>query len=838
MKAHKMSTTPPAKSRRTESERATATSGNSAAPQTTVAEPAVAKVVSEKAAAEKSGSETVQVDPAVTAKKPAAPQGTPLCECIVLDVVPGNTPVKAPPVRIFLGTQHEQERAERVFVYSVERFRNPARIYEIYLMRDIAGFDRSTWRTGFTNYRFAIPELAGFVGKAIYNDVDQIYLRDPAELFDLEMGDHGYLSIQPKDTSVMLIDCARMAPWWSLKSARHSGKKALTDDPAAVPGLWGALDGGWNARDLEYHPETTGCLHYTTLHLQPWQPTPDAYAYHPNPMGEIWFSLEHEADATCAQVFGPHRPSAGFKAGAAGRGQTAPDISAQGQGFLDDCAGPQRLHVAYGQQPPEGWDGPAIDLGRAPDLPAPGPVDAVVATGLGAAVPRVDIPWVLDQLFRWAGRAVCLRVDLASLGDDCGPRDPAWWREAMEASAARLPGRSWRLEITGVPGDQVFEARVAASTRIWVLEGKHGGDNAQLHALARSLARTPGWSWESKSLEFNPLHILPPSVLGASVAAISGGARARLAAPWPDLVIAAGKRSAPVARWIKAQSGDKTRLIHIGRPRARLDAFDLILTTAQYRLPALPNVMQMLRPLNQMSDAVIDKAVEAWRADLAAMPSPLIGVALGGPRWPYSFTAGFARDLARRLDALARPDGAGLFITDSPRTPPGFLEAVGRALQSPHRLVHYNSADSKLAYPALLTLCDQLVVTADSASMLAEAANTGKPVYSIEPPRRDEGGLNPLAWARKVVARMRDRTGDRGSPRQQTAVGRLITRMVTRGWLVPPRDMRAYVIAMERHGLVLPLDRPGDGAQIRAPDDHSRSVAAARRVVARAHRVA
>ncbi|MDZ4094195.1 MAG: hypothetical protein U1D35_04710 [Paracoccaceae bacterium] len=462
----------------------------------------------------------------------AAPQRTPLCDCIVLDVAPGITPIKAPPVRIFLGTQHAQERAERVFVYSVERFRNPARVYEIYLMRDIAGFDRSGWRTGFTNYRFAIPELAGFVGKAIYNDVDQIYLRDPAELFDLEMGSHGYLAILAKDTSVMLIDCARMAPWWSLESARHKGKKALTDDPAAVPGLWGALDGGWNARDLEYHPEKTGCLHYTTLHLQPWQPTPDAYAYYPNPMGEVWFNLEHEADAICAQVFGPHRPSAGFKAGAVGKGQTtAPDISAPGQGFLDDCAGPQRLHVAYGQQPPKGWAGPSIDLALAPDLPAPGPIDGVVVTGLGAALPRVDIPWVLDQLFRWAGRAVYLRVDLASLGADCGPKDPVWWREAIEASAARLPGRSWRLEITGAPDDQVFEARVAAASRVWVLEGKHAGDNAQLHALAKALASTPGWSWESKPLEFNPLHILPPSVLGASVATITADARARLAAP-------------------------------------------------------------------------------------------------------------------------------------------------------------------------------------------------------------------------------------------------------------------------------------------------------------------
>ena len=79
-----------------------------------------------------------------------------------------------PPVRIFVGTEPGQYRAERVFVWSVEQVRDPSRSYEIYLMKDLAGFDRSRWLTGFTNYRFAIPHLAGGAGRAIYNDVDQI----------------------------------------------------------------------------------------------------------------------------------------------------------------------------------------------------------------------------------------------------------------------------------------------------------------------------------------------------------------------------------------------------------------------------------------------------------------------------------------------------------------------------------------------------------------------------------------------------------------------------------------------------------------------------------------
>ena len=87
-----------------------------------------------------------------------------------------RAPSTLPPVRIFLGTEEAQYRAERIFFWSIEKFRDPARTYEIHLMNNVAGFDRKGWRTGFTKYRFAIPDFAGRQGKAIYNDVDQIYL--------------------------------------------------------------------------------------------------------------------------------------------------------------------------------------------------------------------------------------------------------------------------------------------------------------------------------------------------------------------------------------------------------------------------------------------------------------------------------------------------------------------------------------------------------------------------------------------------------------------------------------------------------------------------------------
>ncbi len=87
-------------------------------------------------------------------------------ERVVLGVKEGVPPSSKPTVRIFLGTEPAQHRAERIFVWSIEQVRDPSRVYEIHLMKELAGFDRRRWLTGFTNYRYAIPHFAGGKGRA------------------------------------------------------------------------------------------------------------------------------------------------------------------------------------------------------------------------------------------------------------------------------------------------------------------------------------------------------------------------------------------------------------------------------------------------------------------------------------------------------------------------------------------------------------------------------------------------------------------------------------------------------------------------------------------------
>ena len=121
-------------------------------------------------------------------------------------------------------------------------------------------------------------------------------------------------------------------------------------------------------------------------------------------------------------------------------------------------------------------------------------------------------------------------------------------------------------------------------------------------------------------------HYLPNLLQKESTLTLDPPSAAQLLAPWPDIVLDCGKRSVPVARWIKKQSGGRTRLVHLGRPWGAFDWFDLIVTTPQYRVPPRANVQVNAVPMNRPSQSALDEAVGAMaravQSSAAALDRP------------------------------------------------------------------------------------------------------------------------------------------------------------------------------------------------------------------------
>ncbi|MEM7487993.1 MAG: ELM1/GtrOC1 family putative glycosyltransferase [Pseudomonadota bacterium] len=301
----------------------------------------------------------------------------------------------------------------------------------------------------------------------------------------------------------------------------------------------------------------------------------------------------------------------------------------------------------------------------------------------------------------------------------------------------------------------------ASIPHVWALLGHRAGDNAQVRALAQAL----GGRAEAVTLDWRrPLPLWSP-LYGRrrSLAPLTAEARARIGPPWPDLILSIGWRSVPVARWIAGQGG--AAHIHLGRPRAPLEAFDLVLTTAQYGLPDAPNVVRLPGPLGGPDPEVIAAAGETWRDRFAHLHRPWIAILAGGPAPPLRFGPAEGRALGRQANALAQEAGGSLLLATSPRTPAATAEALLDPIDRPAHVFRWGW-DAANPYHAYLALADAFVVTGDSVSMMHEAVRTGRPVHILPLPSRP--ALPPLPDTLPGVTTLR-RAGILRSPRRAGA---------------------------------------------------------------------
>ena len=680
----------------------------------------------------------------------------------------GVVPSEAPTVRIFLGSEPAQRRAERIFVWSIEQVRDPARRYEIFVMKDLDGFEDRRWTTGFTNYRFAIPHFAGGGGRAIYNDVDQIYRSDPARLFDTDLGQHGYRSIAPDDTSVMLLECERMAAVWPFASARTRSKRRLHADARSVRGLWGPLDPAWNVRDDEREADRAHVLHFTTLHTQPWRPFPERYAYQPNPVGAIWHGLEADADAAGMRVRTREDPSdryAGWRRGWAGRAaaDAAPD--------------------AFTPPPP--------------GAPRRTPVPELRAEGWLADAPDDDVPWLLDELCTGARERVV--VTLFGVATWRALRE---WETRLEAAASAHPDLAFELRTPrGTRRGGAWPG--PAMPRVWVLCDERPGNATQ----ARGVAEALDWPCEVKHLRYRAASRVHNRWLGASVFGIDRNASSPLEPPWPDLVIAAGRRTAPVAQWIRERAGGAARIVMLGRKGGDdAELFDLSVTPSYTRLFPHPHRIETAAPLHRVSRDALAKASEEWADRLGTAASPRIAVLVGGTSGQYRLDAESARRLGATCADLAAGCGGSLLATTSRRLGAAATEAFADAIGDIAYLHRWKPDDPENPYLGLLAHADAFVITGDSESMLAEATSLGKPVaihpLPVRPSFRALSTVREWVW-RRATAKP---AGPRGTPRPQRGLERACGKAIERGFVRPSRDLDRLHAELVLAGLAEPFD--------------------------------
>ena len=263
-------------------------------------------------------------------------------------------------------------------------------------------------------------------------------------------------------------------------------------------------------------------------------------------------------------------------------------------------------------------------------------------------------------------------------------------------------------------------------SRVWGLVDDRAGHTGQVLGVIAKL----GQLYTLKNLEYNLLAELPSALLGASLLGVERSARNRIAPPWPSLVIAAGRRTIPVLRYIKKHS-PSTHTVYLMKPDG-FSGMDLIAAPKHDGLDYRANLVVTTGPLHAVTQETLVSARSTWQSQFSHLPKPWVALCLGGTTKHGRYSASEWTDILKRTQKLV---GEGsLLITTSRRTPQEAVSLCETLVQGPH-LLHRWHHDKDNPYLGILACADAVVVTGDSMSMCAEAAVTGKPVLIASVPR-------------------------------------------------------------------------------------------------------
>ena len=256
---------------------------------------------------------------------------------------------------------------------------------------------------------------------------------------------------------------------------------------------------------------------------------------------------------------------------------------------------------------------------------------------------------------------------------------------------------------------------------IWVVTENLRGTQNQCVGVAENL----GFPYTIKTIGLKqPWKFLSPYLGFENSASFSGDP---LTAPWPDIVIASGRKSIAACRYIARKSKGNTFICYIQDPRVSSSAFDLI-ALPKHDPSRGEKILVTTATPNRITDEKLAEGREEF-PEFAELPSPRLAVLIGGASSAYNFSMETAQTLVENLKAVKKKTNGSLLITASRRTPPKIFSFLKEELSGENTYFWDETGDNP--YFGFLGWGDYIFVTSDSASMLSEAATTGKPVYMI-----------------------------------------------------------------------------------------------------------
>ena len=256
---------------------------------------------------------------------------------------------------------------------------------------------------------------------------------------------------------------------------------------------------------------------------------------------------------------------------------------------------------------------------------------------------------------------------------------------------------------------------------VWLIVDDKPGNANQAIALAKAM----GLAYKIKHLKYNFLAKLPNWLKFDSLIGIDLKSSSDLEAPYPDLIISSGRKTAAVSNYLK-KIHPKSFTVHLMHPDLPFKNFDLVCLPFHDQCEEYKSFKNIIYSIGAPCFLDYKKMQESAKA-LPKLNGPFVSLIIGGKTKKGDYSEEEMKWLILKANKLAASVRGSLLITNSRRT--------NQHIDLQEITVPYYFYDwhkMKLQdnpYPAFLQISDYFITTGDSVSTCSEVLATGKPLY-------------------------------------------------------------------------------------------------------------
>jgi mitochondrial fission protein ELM1 len=256
------------------------------------------------------------------------------------------------------------------------------------------------------------------------------------------------------------------------------------------------------------------------------------------------------------------------------------------------------------------------------------------------------------------------------------------------------------------------------------------------YSQAVALAKEAGLDYEIVFLEYNFLKIIPNLFFSRSLIRLKKTSIKKLQALnyIPKYIISAGRKSAPIAIFLKKNHNFLPKIIQIMRPEINFNKFDFVIVPEhdEPKSPYPQNLILSVGALTKIEKNFEQKNHQEFLNQLKNFPKPIITLLIGGSSKKTKFSLKSAEELINQALLIQKKMNGTLIIANSRRTDFEINNFIKKITEKNCIFFDYNEVKNNNPFNLILNFSDFFIISGDSVSMISECCSTGKSVFIFD----------------------------------------------------------------------------------------------------------